>query len=70
MHHGNDLGVGVGVEQVLGIKCPAPFGIHPDNRGAAARGNIAHPLAEHAVDADDDGVAGAQHVHDGGFHAG
>lgn len=69
VHHGDDLGIRMGVEEVLWVECPTPLGIHPQDRGTAAGGHIAHPLAEQAVDADHDRVAGPQHVHEGGLHA-
>ncbi len=41
-----------------------------DNVGAMTRRHFAHPLAEHAVDADDDRVARPDEVDEGGLHAG
>ena len=60
VHDGDDLRVRVRGEQRLGIDRLAPLGLDPHDLGAAARGDVAHALAEHAVHADDDDVAGAR----------
>ena len=45
-------------------------GVDPDDVGAEAVRHLAHPLAEDAVDPDDDGVAGPHEVDERGLHAG
>ena len=45
------------VEQPLRIERPAPRRVDAHDLGAAAARDLAHALAEHAVDADDHGVA-------------
>ena len=61
---------GLRIEQALRIDGAAPRRVDPHDFGTAAARNIAHALAEHAVDADDRGVAGFEEVDEAGLHAG
>ena len=54
----------------LGIDRLAPLGLDPHDLGAAPRRDVAHALAEHAVHADDDDVAGLDDVDERRLHAG
>ena len=55
---GDHGGRRVGAEQRGGVERAAPGRLDPHDLGPAAAGHVAHPLAEHPVDADDDHVAG------------
>ena len=48
----------------------APRGFDPDDPGATAFRHVAHPRAEHAVDADDDFIPGFNQIDETKFHAG
>src|SRR5690606_30002540 len=69
-HDGGDLGRGVGGQQLLGVDRLAPGHLDGDDLGTAAGGHVAHAGAEHAVDADDDGVARADDVDERRLHPG
>ena len=60
----------LGVEQALGIEREAPLLLDAHDVGTAAARDFAHPVAEHAVRADDGGVAGLEQVDEAGLHAG
>ena len=80
-HAGGGLGVHDGEEpcvRVLALRrrasrCGSSARPHArldaDDLGAAAPGHLAHALAEHAVHADDRGVARLEQVDEAGFHA-
>ncbi len=57
-------------EQALRVDGLAPLGVDPDDLGPVAVRHLAHAFAEHAVDADDDGVARTDEVDEGRLHAG
>ena len=72
VHEGKDLGIGIGLEGVFDFlrahrRAPAVFHDHGD--AAAALHVLDHAAAEYAVAADDDLVAGADHVDEAHFHA-
>ena len=60
----------MGVEDPLDVDRLAPLVLDRDDLGAAAGGDVAHPLAEEAVDRDDHDVAGVDGVDEGRLHAG
>ena len=66
---GEDLRVGVGLGQLDRVDGAAPLEVDAHDLGAHAGGDVAHALAEQAVDADDDHVAGLDEVDEGGLHA-
>ena len=56
-------------QQALGVDRLTPLGVDPDDLGPVAGRDLAHPLAEDAVDADDDRVARPDEVDEGRLHA-
>ena len=63
-------GAGCADEQPVRVDRLAPLGVDADDLGTVAARDLAHPLAEDAVDADDDRVAGPDEVDEGRLHAG
>ena len=59
----------LGVEQPLRVERQAPRLLDPHDVGAAPARDLAHALAEHAVDADDHGVARLDQVDEARLHA-
>ena len=71
VHEREDLGVGIGLERVLDflrIHRGAPAVVDDDGGAAAALHVLDHPAAEDAVPANDDLVAGIDHVHEAHLH--
>ena len=58
------------VEQPLRIERHPPAFVDADDLGSAAARDFAHAVAEHAVGADDRGVAGLEQVDEARFHPG
>ena len=56
-------------EQPVGVDRLAPLGVDADDLSTVTARHFAHPLAEDAVDADDDRVAGTDEVDEGRLHA-
>ncbi len=56
------------VEQLLRIDRASPRRVDPHDLGPAAARDLAHAFAEHAVDADDRGVAGLEQVDEARLH--
>ena len=57
------------IDHPLRIDGLAPLLLDAHDLAPAARRDVAHALAEHAVDADDHDVARIDEVHERGFHA-
>ena len=57
------------VEQPLRVERPAPLLLDAHDVGAAAARHLAHAVAEHAVGADDRGVARLEQVDEARLHA-
>ncbi len=60
----------MGRQQGVGRDGRAPGGIDPDHLGPQPIRHLAHALAEDAVHADHDRIAGPDEVDEGGLHAG
>ena len=69
VHDGDDLRRGVRGRESLWIDGLAPLGLDSHYASPATGDDIAHALAEHAVDADHDDVAGADDVDERRLHA-
>ena len=72
MNHGENLGVARtnGAAHRVNVHRPPPRGIHPSEPPPDAVNDVRHTGSEHAVDTDDDLVAGLYQVDETGLHAG
>ena len=70
VHRGVQGGCRVGVEHPLDVDRLPPLVLDGDDLGAAAGGDVAHPLAEETVHADDHDVAVVDRVDERRLHAG
>ena len=60
----------VGIQDALRIQRRSPLGVHSHDPRTAPGRDVAHALAEHAVDSHHHGVALGDHVHERRLHAG
>ena len=71
VHESDSNGIamrGQGVSQLISIDGGPPVELDSNDLGADTLANVLHASAEHAIDADDDLVAGLEHVDHAGFH--
>jgi hypothetical protein len=70
VHGGDQLRRRMGRQHPVGVDRLPPLVLDGDHLGPAPRGDVDHPLAEQAVDRDDDDVARSDRVDECRLHAG